>query len=186
MASENKVITGEVRLSYARLFTPKKNDQEKDVWSTVILIPKEDKHTLRALKAAAQVALEKGIEIGKLRKGTSLSNAWSTMKDGDERDDIDEAPEYAGMYYMNVNAYRKPGVVDRHRERLDDERDVYSGCYARVAISAYPFNVGANKGVTFGLENVQKLRDGEPLGGLPSSPEDDFDELEDDEDNTLI
>lgn len=179
--NERKVITKEVRLSYARLFKPKDNDQGVPVWSTVILIPKSDRATLAKLKAAAKAALELGIENGKLRKGTTLEKAWTTLKDGDDRDDLDEQPEYADHWYMNVNSYRKPGVVDRHRDPLDDERDVYSGCYARVSLTAYPFDAKSNKGVTFGLENVQKLRDGEPLGGAPSAPEDDFDELDDDE-----
>jgi (2Fe-2S) ferredoxin len=177
--NERKVITGEVRLSYARLFKPKKNDQDKDVWSTVILIPKGDRATMAKLKKAAAKALELGIEKGKLRKGMSLDKAWTTLKDGDDMDEPVEA--YEGHWYMNVNSYRAPGVVDRHKERLDDERDVYSGCYARVSLTAYPFDAKSNKGVTFGLENVQKLRDGEPLGGAPSDPDDDFDELEDEE-----
>lgn len=191
MANETKVITGEVRLSYARLITPKPNDKGTDVWSVLLLIPKSDKATLAKLRKAAEKALENGISNGKLKKGTSLKNAWTTLKDGDDRDDLDEAPEYAGMYYMNVNAYRKPGVIDRHRDPITDERDIYSGCYARVSISAYPFNYeNTKRGITFGLENVQKLREGEPLGGAAVAPEDDFeDDLEDeygDEDEPVI
>lgn len=182
MATDTKVITGEVRLSYARLITPKPNDKGTDVWSVLLLIPKKDKATFAKLKAAAEKALENGISNGKLKKGTSLKNAWTTLKDGDERDDLDEAPEYAGNWYMNVNAYRRPGVVDRHKDPITDERDIYSGCYARVSISAYPFNYeNTKRGITFGLENVQKLREGEPLGGAAAAPEDDFDDLDEDE-----
>lgn len=182
MAQDTKVITGEVRLSYARLITPKPNDKGTDVWSVLLLIPKKDKATFAKLKAAAEKALENGISNGKLKKGTSLKNAWTTLKDGDERDDLDEAPEYAGNWYMNVNAYRRPGVVDRHKDPITDERDIYSGCYARVSISAYPFNYeNTKRGITFGLENVQKLREGEPLGGAAAAPEDDFDDLDEDE-----
>lgn len=177
--NERKVITGEVRLSYARLFKPNDNDQGTPVWSTVILIPKSDRATMAKLKKAAAKALELGIEKGKLRKGMTLEKAWTTLKDGDDMDE--PVADYADHWYMNVNSYRKPGVVDRHRDPLDDERDVYSGCYARVSLTAYPFDAKSNKGVTFGLENVQKLRDGEPLGGAPSAPEDDFDELDDEE-----
>ena len=177
--NERKVVTGEVRLSYARLFKPKKNDNDVDVWSTVILIPKSDRATMAKLKKAATLATELGIEKGLLRKGATVDKAWRTLKDGDDMEDPVE--EYADHWYMNVNSYRKPGVVDRHKEPLDDERDVYSGCYARVSLTAYPFGNPQNKGVTFGLENVQKLRDGEPLGGAPSSPDEDFDELDDED-----
>lgn len=182
MATDTKVITGEVRLSYARLITPKPNDKGTDVWSVLLLIPKKDKATIAKLRKAAQAALDAGIANGKIKKGTSLKNGWTTLKDGDERDDLDEAPEYADHFYMNVNAYRRPGVVDRHKDPITDERDIYSGCYARVSISAYPFNYeNTKRGVTFGLENVQKLREGEPLGGSAASPDDDFDDVDDDE-----
>lgn len=181
--NDTKVITGEVRLSYANLFTPRKNDQDKDVWSVLLLIPKSDKATLGKLKKAAEAALAQGIANGKLKANTSLKNAWGTLKDGDERDDLDERPEYAGNYYMNVSAYRQPGIVDRKVQPILDSTEVYSGCYARVSINAYAYNVGTNKGVTFGLNNVQKLRDGDNLGGSARA-EDDFDALEsDDEDD---
>lgn len=180
MAATTKVITGEVRLSFANLFVPKKNDQDKDVWSVLLLIPKTDKATLLKLKAAAEEALKVGIANGKLKSGTSLKNAWGTLKDGDERDDLDERPEYAGNYYMNVNAYQRPGVVDRDRQPILDSSEVYSGCFARVSINSYAYNVGTNKGITFGLNHVQKLRDGDFLGGR-SRAEDDFDELDEDE-----
>lgn len=182
MAS-TKVVTGEVRLSYANVFEPKKNDKDKDVWSSLLLIPKTDRATLAKLKKAAEVALEEGISNGKLKKGMSLKNAWTTLKDGDDRDDLDEKPEYAGNYYMNVNAYRKPGVVDKNVQPILDPTEVYSGCYARVSINAYAYNVDTNKGVTFGLNNVQKLRDGDSLGGVASKAEDDFDAVEVDEDD---
>lgn len=201
MPSDTKVITGDVRLSYARLITPKPNDKGTDVWSVLLLIPKTDKTTVAKLQAAAEKALETGINNGKIKKGTSLKNAWTTLKDGDERDDLDEAPEYAGNYYMNVNAYRKPGVVIHERDEdgellyvngkkslvpITDESDIYSGCYAKASISAYAFNYeNTKRGITFGLENILKVRDGEPLGGAAASPDSDFGD-EDGEDGSVI
>lgn len=202
MPSDTKVITGEVRLSYARLITPKANDKGTDVWSVLLLIPKKDKVTIAKLRAAAEKALETGLSNGKIKKGTSLKNAWTTLKDGDERDDLDEAPEYADTYYMNVNAYRQPGVVIHERDEdgdfvyengkkklvpITDERDIYSGCYAKASISAYPFNYeNTKRGITFGLENILKIRDGEPLGGAAASPDSDFADEGGDGDDPLI
>lgn len=174
-----KVITGKVRLSYANLFNPRPNDDGKDTWSTALLIPKSDRKTLNALKAAAEVALAQGIQDGKIKPGTSLKNAWKTLKDGDERDDLEENPEYADHFYMNVSAYQKPGIVDQKRNPILDSGEVYSGMYARVDINAYAYNAKGNKGVTFGLNNVQKWADGEFLGGRAKA-EDVFDELEND------
>lgn len=181
MAQTTKVITNEVRFSFVNVFEPKQNDQGKDTWSMLLLIPKTDKATLSKLKRAAQAALDDGIANGKLKAGTSLKNAWGTLKDGDERDDLDERPEYAGHYYMNVNAYRKPGVVDANVQPILDSSEVYSGAYGKVSINAYAYNTNGNKGVTFGLNNVQKLRDGDFLGGRARA-EDDF-EVEDVEDD---
>ena len=85
------------------------------------------------------------------------------MRDGDtERDD--EA--YKGHYFINAN------ILDRN--------EVYSGCYARVSLNFYAFNSNGNKGVACGLGNIQKIRDGESLGGR-SSATDDFSTVADDD-----
>lgn len=173
------VVTGEVRLSYANLITPKPNDKGKDVWSVLLLIPKTDVGTLKRLKAAAEAALAAGKANGKLKANASLASAWTTLKDGDEHDDLGEKPEYAGHYLMNVNAYRAPGVVDRRLNPIVDASEIYSGCYARVSINAYAYNYeNTKRGITFGLNHVQKMRDGEPLGNITRA-EDVFDALED-------
>ena len=50
-----------------------------------------------------------------------------------------------------------------------DRAEVYSGCYARVSINFYAFNSNGNRGIACGLGNIQKVRDGEPLGGRSSA-----------------
>ena len=59
--------------------------------------------------------------------------------------------------------------------------EVYSGVYGRASISCYAFNSNGNRGIACGLNNLQKLRDGEPLGGRASA-ESDFSDEDDDED----
>ena len=101
------------------------------------------------------------------------------MRDGDVDRPDDEA--YADSYFINANSRTKPGIVDRNVEPIIDMTEIYSGCYGRVSMVFYAYNVNGNKGIAAGLQNIQKLEDGEPLGGK-SRPEDDFGGADDDED----
>ena len=181
--AQTKVITGKVRLSYAHLFEPFSNQPNQDAkYSVVLLIPKTDKATIRALRAAQQAALESGKDS---RFGGRIPKDWKdTIHDGDEAD-LDKNPEYEGHLFMSVSSKTKPGIVDGNVQPILDSTEVYSGCYARVSINAFPYSQSGNKGVSFGLNHVQKLADGEFLGGR-SKAEDDFDSVADDDDDNLI
>ena len=183
MATPNqttKVVTGRVRLSYAHLFEPFSNTANQEAkYSTAILIPKSDKATIKKLRAAQQAALEAGKDS---KFGGRIPTTWTdTIHDGDEEADLDKNPEYAGHLYMSVSSKTKPGIVDQDVNPIMDSTAVYSGCYARVSINAFPYSQQGNKGVSFGLNHCQKLADGEFLGGR-SNAEDDFDSVGDAED----
>lgn len=184
-AAPTKVITGKVRLSYVHLFEASAGFEGGDPkFSCVILVPKTDKKTIRAIQAAQQVALENG-KSSKFN-GTIPKNWKNTFRDGDEEADLDKNPEYAGHYFMSVSNKTRPGVVDQDVQKIMDSSEVYSGCYARVSINAFPFSVQGNKGVSFGLNHVQKLADGDPLGSITKA-EDDFTPVEyEDEGEDLI
>lgn len=172
----NRVVTGEVRLSYVHLFEPFANDPDQQPkYSCVIVIPKSDKATLRAIRAAQKEAAE----AGKSKFGGKVpNNLKTTLHDGDEEADLERNPEYEGCYYMSISSKTQPGIVDRSKMPIMDASEVYSGCYARVAMGAFAYNTSGNRGVSFGLNHVQKLRDGEPLGGITRA-EDEFDDLDD-------
>lgn len=179
-----KVVTGKVRLSYVHVFEPYTNNPDQEAkYSCVILIPKSDKATIRKLKEAQQVALE----AGKVKFGGSIPKNWkNTLHDGDEDADLEKNPEYEGHLYMSISSKTKPGVVDRALNPIMDSTEIYSGCYARVSINAFPFNTQGNKGVSFGLNHIQKMADGDFLGGR-SRAEDDFEPLdEEDEGSDLL
>jgi len=172
-----KVVTGKVRLSYAHLFEPFSSFEGQDAkYSTVILIPKSDKATIKKIKQAQKAALEKG-KASKFG-GTIPKNWKNTLRDGDEEADLEKNPEYEGHLFMTVSNKQRPGIVDRDVQPILDSTEVYSGCYARVSINAFPFSASGNKGVSFGLNHVQKVADGEPFGGI-SKAEDDFEPLDD-------
>lgn len=181
--ASNKVVTGKVRFSYAHLFEAFQSDNSESgpKFSLTLLIPKSDKVTMRKLRKAQEDALEAGKDS---KFGGKIPKAWTdTIHDGDEEADLERNPEYEGHWYMAVSNSRRPGVVDRSLNPILDPQEVYSGCYGRVSLTAFPFNSKGNKGVSFGLENVQKLEDGENLGGGGSKAEDDFDAVDDDDDD---
>lgn len=179
-----KVVTGKVRLSYVHVFEPFSNNPDQEAkYSCVLLIPKSDKATIKKLKDAQQAALENG--KGKTFGGKIPSNWKNTLHDGDEDADLEKNPEYEGHFYMSVSSKTKPGVVDRALNEIIDSTEIYSGCYARVSINAFPYNTQGNRGVSFGLNHVQKLADGDFLGGR-SRAEDDFDQLDDEDDASSL
>lgn len=170
--STTRVVTDKVRLSYVHLFEPYTNDPDKEPrYSVTILIPKTDKVTLGKIEKAIAAAKEEGKT--KTFGGKLPANLKTTLHDGDEEADLERNPEYAGHMYMAMSSKQRPGVVDLDLNPILDSTQVYSGCYARVAINAFPYSNSGNKGVSFGLNNVQFIEDGEPLGGR-TRPEDDF------------
>lgn len=184
--SPTRVVTGKVRLSYVHLFEPWAADADTDPkYSCVILIPKDDKKTLGAIRRAIQAAAEAG--AAKHFGGKVPKNLATTLRDGDddEKVDPDNSPEYAGHMFMNVSSKTRPGLVDRNVLPVLDSTEIYSGCYARVDMNAFSYNVKGNRGVSFGLNNVQKWADGEYLGGR-SRAEDAFDALDDEDEDDLI
>lgn len=165
-----RVVTGEVCLSYAHLFEPKSIQGSKPKYSVSLIIPKSDKDTIGKIERAIDAAIDAG--IGKFGgKRPNKAALKLPLRDGDtERDD--EA--YAGCFFVNANSTLPPEVVDQDLNPVLSPAEVYSGCYARVSLSFYAFNTNGNRGIACGLGNVQKLRDGEPLGGGRTSAADDF------------
>lgn len=177
--NDTKVITGKIRLSYLNVFTPKAIDGGDPKYSASILIPKSDKATLKKIDAA----IKNAIEVGKGKWGGKVpKNIKLPLRDGDEEREDDEA--YAGHFFVNASSNTKPGIIDRDRTEILDSTEIYSGCYARVSINFYAFDVNGNRGIACGLNNIQKWADGEPLGGRARA-EDEFDEIEDDDDDFL-
>ena len=168
-----KVITGVCRLSYANIWQAKSINGGAPKYSASVLIPKSDTKTVAKVKAAIQAAYEEG--EGKLKgngkTAPSLASLKTPFRDGDTERPDDEA--YAGHWFINANSNTAPGVVDANREPIYETSDIYSGVYARVSLSFYAFNSNGNRGIACALQNIQKVRDGEALGGK-SKAEDDF------------
>ena len=176
-----KVITGvDTRWSYANVWDPKSIDGGKPKYSVSLIIPKDDTATVNKIKAAIQAAYEEGQSKlkGNGKSVPPLAAIKNPLRDGDIEKPDDEA--YAGCYFVNANSSTAPGVVDADRQPIIERSEVYSGVYGRASINFYAFNVNGNRGIACGLNNLQKIRDGEPLGGKASA-ESDF-ATEDDDD----
>jgi len=166
-ASKVKVVTGKVRFSYANVFTPKASvEGGTPKYSVSIIIPKSDTETVNKLKKAFEdcKAASAGYFGGAVPKGLK-----GGLRDGDEEKDD---PAYANSYFINANSANKPGVVDADTQAIIDPTEFYSGCYGRASVTFYPYNAQGSKGIACGLNNLQKLEDGEPLGGSSSAAAD--------------
>ena len=178
-----KVITGvNTRWSYVNAWEPKSINGGAPKYSVSLIIPKSDTKTIEKIQAAIQAAYDEG--QGKLKGNGKSVPALSVLKtplrDGDAERPDDEA--YADSYFINANSGTAPGIVDADRQPILDHSEVYSGVYGRASINFYAFNSNGNKGIACGLNNLQKIKDGEPLGGK-SRAEDDF--ATDDDDDFL-
>lgn len=170
--SATKVITGEVRFSYAHVFEATvigdDGDDKDKKYSVCLLIPKKDKTTLAKINAAIDAAKA----AGKTSKWENKlpPNLKLPLRDGDE--EKSDKPEYAGHWFINATSKSKPGVVDEDLNPILERDQFYSGCYGRASINFYAFAMKGNKGVAAGLNNLQKTRDGEALAGFSTAEED--------------
>ena len=173
-ANPTKVITGvKTRWSYANVWEPKSINGGAPKYSVSLIIPKSDTKTVTAVKNAIQAAYDEGQSKlkGNSKSVPALSAIKNPLRDGDAERPDDET--YKDSYFINANSATAPGIVDAARQPILERSEVYSGVYGRASINFYAFNSNGNKGIACGLNNLQKISDGEPLGGKTRA-EDDF------------
>jgi hypothetical protein len=170
-----KVVTGKVRFSYLHVWEPaavEEGSQKK--YSVSLIIPKSDTATVARIKDAIQSALE----AGKAKFGGKIPASLKLpLRDGDlERADDDA---YLNSWFLNANSSKQPGIVDQNVQPILRQAELYSGCYGRASVNFFAFNTNGNKGIACGLNNIQKLSDGETLGGRTTAEFDFSDDLSD-------
>ena len=176
-----KVVIGPCRLSYTHVFAKHSpnGDPADGKYQTSVLIPKTEKETLKAINAAIEAAKQQGI-VSKWG-GKTPKNLSMPLNDGGDRED----KLYKNHFFVNAKAKTRPGIVDRNKQPIVDEEEMYSGVWAIVSITFFPYEASGNKGVACGLNNLMKWKDDDRLGGRVSA-EADFDGVdtssEDDED----
>ena len=177
---ESKVIFGPCRLSYTHVFNRYNPDgpQEEGKFMTNVLIPKDEKETIEAIKKAIEEAKKAAI-VSKWG-GKEPKKLDMPLRDGDEKDD----ENYDGMLFVNAKSNTRPGIVDRKKVPIVDEEEVYSGVWAIVSVTFFGYDKNGNKGVACGLNNIMKFKDDEHFGGRVSAESDFGDvDLGDDDDD---
>lgn len=179
-STAKKIITGEVRASFVNVFQPRMNDLSgQEEYSLQIIIDKKDKKTVGLIKNAIQAA------ANDKWNNKPPKNYRNPLRDADAEAEEKDEPIQAhlkGCYFMNVKNKQRPGVVDATVTPIMEPDAFQSGDYCMVSLNAFAYDQKGNKGVSFGLNNVQVLRKGDPLGNR-SRAEDDFEVQDTDDDN---
>lgn len=168
--NSTKVVTGKVRFCYVNAFKPTAmNEGDTPKYNICVLIPKSDTATIDKIKKAIEAAKEAGKAKLADKNGRIPANLKLPLHDGDEERPDD--PAFEDHYFINANSVRQPSIVDRSLNPIMSRDEFYSGCYGRASINFYAFNV-SSKGIAAGLNNLQKLEDGEMLAGGSTAEED--------------
>lgn len=172
-----KAITSEFRVSWPHVFKAQKNDLNgKDEFSVIAIFPLNA--DLSGLKAIALEALKEKFGADQTKWSKTLRSPfrkckekWKEVTDektGKTTTVIPAGFEDGEATWINFKSTSRPGVVDEDVQDILEERNFYSGCYAIADVNANAYDQKGNKGVSIYLNNVQKRRDGEPLGGKSS------------------
>lgn len=162
--------TPEFRVSYPNVFKARKNELSGlDEFSVTALFPKGA--DLSALKKAAEAVLIEKLGADKTKWPKNMRNPFRDQAEREKEGKLPEGYE-AGAIFINLKAKQRPGVVDENVEDIIEERNFYAGCYAIASVNPYYYDQKGNKGVSFGLNNIQKRRDGDPLGGRTRATDD--------------
>lgn len=178
------VKTGKVRFAYVNFneFQTDTTGKETDKYGCMLLIPKSDEETCKALfEARDQVIAEYKKQAGKAK----LPDGFKMLiRDGDDTDK--DGDYYEGHWFLNCSTKVKPVVVGRMRDEAGKlmpvkPEEVYSGMYGRCSLNIFFFS-GTGTGVGAGLNGVQKLAEGERMSGGNFNAETTFaDDFEDDD-----
>ena len=163
------------RFSYLHCWEPDSVNGGDPKYSVSAIIQKNDAKTVNAIRKAIERAKQESMSKW---GGKIPPNLKTPLRDGDIDRPDDEA--YAGCYFLNANSRQAPQVVDANVQPILDQSEVYSGCYGKISVTFYGYNSNGNRGIAAGLGNIQKLKDGDPLGGRANAA-DEFESVEDED-----
>ena len=161
------IVTPVFRLSYPHIWEPQFNQ-----------LAKRNEYSIQMLfeKATAKASLAEMVKL----VNSLVFWKWGSIDkneirrpfiDGDTKKDYagviyaEKNPAYKGMIIVKSWSKQAPGIVDatgKHPILQQDE--VYGGCYCKALVNIYAYDQAGNKGISIGLNGLQKVRDGEPFG----------------------
>jgi hypothetical protein len=179
--SATLVLTPEFRVSYPAVFQPKSAAEGQELkYSISMIFPKvkDASGKWKSVMDSAPAEMKAAVVAAIINKWGADKTKWPKglklpFRDGAEKDQ-DGYGE--GVLFVNASSKNKPGVVDQGVKDIIDPSKFYGGCYARAKLNAFAYDKAGNRGVAFGLNNVQLIRDGEPFGAR-SNPSNDFDSI---------
>jgi len=182
-----KATTPKFRASFVFIFSPQEpmegaQDKTPKYGTTMLFDAAAQKTKEYAGLQALAVAAAKEKFGDKL---VSDGNGWfkglrNPLRDGAEKPNLEGYGP--GIMFAAATSKMQPGLVDENLQRILSEQEFYSGCYARATVTAYGYDKAGNRGVAFGLQNVQRLGKGEAFSGRVAA-ENDFDQVDGSFDN---
>lgn len=178
-----KIITPEFRVSYPSVFRPCYFENSKPVY------PGKDSHMYRDKNTKYRLTLifdrEKDLSELVTLVNSAVEKKWpdkaqrpsiilSPFRDSSEKGGKKGYENCVFVSATKLTDRGAPGLVDENRQEIIDPKEFYAGCYARASVTAFGWSYAGKNGVSFGLQNIQKIKDGEPFGD-DSTAEEDFD-----------
>lgn len=180
-AKFEKVTSPKFRVSFPNIFQPQTFKDEngqaqgEPKYGLVMLF---DEAAQKTPEYAAMQRIAKAAVVAKWGSDSSKwpKNLRSPFRDGN--DEKGELEGYKDCKFASATTKTRPGLVGADLQPIINADDFYPGCYARATVTAYAYDKKGNRGVAFGLGNVQKVADGESFSGRTKA-EDDFEKFDD-------
>lgn len=176
--AENQLLLGPLRLSFVNVFEKAESPSGVMQYGLTAMVPKGDKALTKRMNDAVTAAVDAGVRTNKIKK-TDVKFLKMPVHDGDDKEARgNRGNEFDKMWYFScTNARNQPGVVDRDKQPILDEDEVYSGIWAYIHVTFHAFNRSGNRGIRCNLNHVLKFKDDERLDGR-KSVEEAFEDLE--------
>jgi len=171
--STDNIIAGPFRLAFPEVFTPKAGvEGGKEKFSINMLFPKDcsplipsmPSEGINALRKLALAAIKQTWGEDKSKWPANFKNldpkTATDVKGFPVRDgDLVSWDGFAGNLFARASSQFQPGLVNSKLQPIISQSEVYGGLICRAQVNAYTYDVSGNRGVSFGLTNLQVLKD---------------------------